>query len=501
MIRLASVTILIAAAVMAVAAPAQAERRLALVIGQSAYPESLLATAANDAGLIAEALRAAGFEVTGLADADQTTLRQALRDFAASAVAAGPESTSFVYVAARGLQFDGETYLAPVDARIRRDTDIPVEGVRASDFIRSISGAPARARFMVLDAARANPFPREGAAIAGGLALTEAEPGTLIAFNAAPGTVAPPESGPYGVYALALAEALREGGLSADALFQRVRLRVVEQTKGAQAPWHVSAIAADFTLLDRAAGAPAPAPAAAPGGAAEAFALAVQRDTIEAYQGFIAAWPSDPLARKARAMLAARREALTWRKTISVNSPESYWSYLRRYPKGPHAADARRRLTRLQAQLEPPPGFDAIAYDVPPPPREEYVLIEDRPVVVFEEFEAPPRVFLRDERDWAPPPPPPAAAGPGLLPLPIPIPLPMRSRLPAAVPPPPPVGLIGPRPIAPPAPASVTPNVGPGRPSAAPQPLTPSPGAAPPRSGIQPLTPPPGARPGFAPPP
>ena len=65
----------------------------------------------------------------------------------------------------------------------------------------------------MLDVARANPFAKSGPPLAGGLALVEPEPGTLIAFNAAPGTVAPDEAGPYSSYAQALAEMMREGGV------------------------------------------------------------------------------------------------------------------------------------------------------------------------------------------------------------------------------------------------------------------------------------------------
>ena len=59
----------------------------------------------------------------------------------------------------------------------------------------------------------------------------------LIAFNAAPGTVAPDEQGPYGAYAQALAEMIRTGGLPLPEVFNRVRLRVNETSKGAQVPW------------------------------------------------------------------------------------------------------------------------------------------------------------------------------------------------------------------------------------------------------------------------
>ena len=78
----------------------------------------------------------------------------------------------------------------------------------------------------MLDAARPQPFIEGGQPIAGGLALVEPDPHTLIAFNAAPGTVAPSEQGPYGVYAQSLAEMIRTGGLPLPEVFNRLRLRV-----------------------------------------------------------------------------------------------------------------------------------------------------------------------------------------------------------------------------------------------------------------------------------
>ena len=81
----------------------------------------------------------------------------------------------------------------------------------------------------------------------------------------------------------------------------------------------------------------------------DAYAAALTRDTLPAYEEFLAAYPGDPLSKRVMAIVAARREAITWRRTYRADTPEAYWSYLRRYPRGPHAADARRRLAILTA--------------------------------------------------------------------------------------------------------------------------------------------------------
>jgi hypothetical protein len=116
----------------------QQEKRIALVIGNGAYAKAPLATAANDGGLIAQTLQAAGFDVTGARDLDGDTLRGAFRDFMKKAEASGPDTVAVVYLAGYGLQFSGENYFIPVDSTIAHDTDIPTEGLRISDYMRHI---------------------------------------------------------------------------------------------------------------------------------------------------------------------------------------------------------------------------------------------------------------------------------------------------------------------------------------------------------------------------
>ena len=180
------------------AAPAQAqsEKRIALVIGNGAYRPATLETAANDAGLIAQTLQAAGFDVVGARDLDGDTLRHALHDFVQKAAESGPDTVAFVYLAGYGLQVSGENYFLPVDANVARDSDIATEGVRLSDYIHQLVGLRLRLGIVVADAARANPFTLQGEPLAGGLALVEPEANMLVAFNAAPDTIGPNEPGP-----------------------------------------------------------------------------------------------------------------------------------------------------------------------------------------------------------------------------------------------------------------------------------------------------------------
>jgi uncharacterized caspase-like protein len=422
------------------AAPAGAqapERRFALVIGNSEYKAGRHPTAANDAGLIAETLRTAGFDVAGARDLDQETLRRSVREFLDKVSAAGPQAVSFVYLAGYGVQFEGENYIVPIDATLSRAEDIPIEAMRISDITRPLSGTAGGVKFVVVDAARQHPYAPAGTPLASGLALIEPDPGMLIAFNTAPGSVAPVENGPYGAFAQALAEMIGTGGIGIDDVFARVRLRVNEKTGGVAVPWYASKITQPFVFMERTPDAPSPPQQVASTmqlqsqpiqqfpDDQQAYIAALERDTIAGYEEFIAAFPDSPHVRRIRALIAVRREAILWRRVLSLNTREAYWSYLERYPQGAHVADCERRLARLAAAYDPPPAFVPMAFDdIPPPPPDEVVYLT-QPQVVFEDpvFVPPPPVpdfFCPPQPpEFVDLPPPPPPIGAFFLPAPV----------------------------------------------------------------------------------
>jgi len=374
-------------AIMASAAEA-ANSRLALVIGESAYPDGALPTSANDAGLVAQVLQAAGFDVVGARDLDGKGVREAMRDFLDRANAAGPDMQAFVYVSGRALQYAGDNYLVPVDARIARAADAPIEAVKISDFTHALAAAPGLARVVVIDGARANPYAQQGDPLAGGLALVDPEPNTVIAFNAAPGAVGVQDAGDYGVYAKSLSGLMRQGGVDVRQVFEQVRIDVNQQTQGAQIPWSAGKLSAPYFIFERAADAAPPRalPARKPLkslSVEEAYEAVIARDDLKDYEEFLREHRKSEQARRVEAILAARREALFWRRALNRNKPEAYWTYLKLYPHGPHAYDAAVRLDALSARREPPQDFDAVEYDdLPPPPRSERVYA-DRPYYYF----------------------------------------------------------------------------------------------------------------------
>ncbi len=434
--------VLIVLRVTAAGAAPGPEKRVAFVVGNANYAAGALPTAANDAGLIAQTLQAAGFAVVGARDLDADTFRQSYAEFLKRVTDAGPGAVAFVYVAGYGLQYGTNNYYVPIGADVSRDVDIPIATIRLSDLLAPLDGLPLKARFAVFDAAYKTPFVIGGAPLAGGFSLVEASPGSLVAYNAAPGTVGSVAKGNYGLYAQSLAAALREGGSSPDEIFERVRLRVDQESKGAEVPWNSSKIAGDFRFFDRGKTAPPPAAGAAQMSALntkplrelpvkDAYTAAVARDSVRSYTEFTTTYGADPLAKRARVLLAARREAVTWQRTVDVDKPNAYWSYGARYPRGPHAADARLRLRELSAAPQPPPNYQALSYDVPPPPPDEAVY-EGRPAIDFADpgTDLPPPPRVPDY--WLPPvpgafldlPPPPEPLALFILPVPVFVPLP-----------------------------------------------------------------------------
>jgi uncharacterized caspase-like protein len=525
--------LVLAAGLFAVAAeaqqPAPPNPRIALVIGNATYRDAALATPANDAGLVAQTLQAAGFDVVGARDLDAQSLRTAFRDFLQKADAAGPDMQAFVYLAGRAVQYNGENYFVPVDAQINRDADVPIEAIRIADFSHALAATPGRARIIVLDAARANPYATEGSPLAPGLALVDPERGELTAFNAAPGTLAGDEEGPYGVYGKTLAGAIRQGGVDIVQAFDQTRVSVNAETQGALLPWSASKLDGPYYVFERAADAPPPALSFAETehrpissfSPEDAYAAAVERDTLKGYREFLAAFPNSDQARRVRAILAVRREAAYWRRTVGADTPRAYWTYLHIYPKGPHIPDARRRLAMLSAEFEPPADFRPETFaDLPPPPPDELVY-DDRPIYAFDDFGPPPPPpsvqygYVEDD-DWRDLPPPPPPAEIGLLPV-LGVALPIaigavafhngfhhdgvaprgqpRLRQAAFAPPPLPANI---RPVAPPRPVA---SAGPVANAAVVKPLRPigrrgQPGAAPGKpAGAPPATPPTAAAP------
>jgi tetratricopeptide (TPR) repeat protein len=227
------------------AAPAPTPRvaiagRAALVIGNSAYRNvPSLNNPANDASLIATALKTDGFDVTVADNLDRDDLIDALKDFAAKADAA---DWAVVYFAGHGIEMGGTNYLIPVDAKLATDRDVGFEAIPIDQVMSAIDGAH-QLRVVILDACRNNPFAermRRGTGtgvfreVGRGLARIEPTQGTVIVYSARPGQVAADGAGDDSPFAIALAHHLTEPGVEVLKLFRLVRDDVLGATGNGQ---------------------------------------------------------------------------------------------------------------------------------------------------------------------------------------------------------------------------------------------------------------------------
>ena len=173
---------------------AQADQRVALVVGNSGYQHvAKLSNPANDAQSVAALLARAGFKVDSRVDLDGASLKRALRDFTDAAQNA---DVAVVYYAGHGIEVDGTNYLIPVDAVLERDVDVEDETVSVDRVMRALDPVK-RLRLVILDACRDNPFThtmkRTVTRRAIGRGLAKMEPltsDTLIAFAAKAGSTA-----------------------------------------------------------------------------------------------------------------------------------------------------------------------------------------------------------------------------------------------------------------------------------------------------------------------
>src|SRR5665647_1951584 len=166
--------------------PAFAEKRVALVMGNSAYQNvNRLTNPVNDSGAMSETLKSAGFDVVELRrDLKVNEMRRALRDFSDKVRDA---DVAVVYYAGHGMEIDGTNYVIPVDAVLERDIDAYDEAVSLDRILTVIEPAK-ELRLVILDACRDNPFSKAmkrtigSRAIGRGLAKVEpSSPNTLIA--------------------------------------------------------------------------------------------------------------------------------------------------------------------------------------------------------------------------------------------------------------------------------------------------------------------------------
>ncbi|MCA9221005.1 MAG: TAXI family TRAP transporter solute-binding subunit, partial [Planctomycetales bacterium] len=210
---------------------ALAEKRVALVIGNSDYRHvPKLPNPASDATAIGEALKRIGFDtVIEANDLTFVDFNKSLRDFASIADTA---DVAVVFFAGHGIAVGNRNYAIPVDAELKSDRDVDYEAVRLDAIVNAVNGAR-RFRLIILDACRDNPFTVSMAAtdrnrsVGRGLGRVEPEGDTLVAFAARDGSTAADGDGNNSPYTAALLANLETPGLEVGLLFRKVRDKVL----------------------------------------------------------------------------------------------------------------------------------------------------------------------------------------------------------------------------------------------------------------------------------
>jgi hypothetical protein len=232
-------------------------RRVALVIGNSNYGHvPVLPNAANDARALHRELMEAGFQsVTLKLDLRREDLVVALSEFAQVADNA---DWAVIYYSGHGIEYKGNNYLIPIDARLRVDRDIDLESIDIGKVLSAAESAR-RLRLVVLDACRNNPFLDQmkrtvaTRALTRGLARTEPDAGTLIVYSAKHGELALDGDGDNSPFALALLRRLKTPNLEIRRLFDLVRDDVLSATNKKQQPYSYGSLSGseDFFFTAR----------------------------------------------------------------------------------------------------------------------------------------------------------------------------------------------------------------------------------------------------------
>jgi hypothetical protein len=285
--------------------------RVALVVGNDAYPQSPLANAVNDARALAELLAQAGFGVELKTDATRAVFTQAVEAFG-QAIGRAEVKLGVFFYAGHGAQVDWRNYLLPVDAQVASAADLPAQCVDLGVLLGHMGKARDKVFLVILDACRDNPFGAAFKLEQKGLSQFDAPVGTVLAFSTAPGSVAADGGGNNGLYSEHLVRELGVKGARIEECFKRVRLNVRVATKGRQIPWESTSLESDVYL----------------------FPTAQKVTEAELERRFAA-------------------ELERWNRIKGSKSAEDWVQYLRDFPQGKFSEIAQDRLNRLLAPVEP----------------------------------------------------------------------------------------------------------------------------------------------------
>lgn len=317
--------------------------RVALVVGNDRYRSvSPLEKAAADATSIAERLQAVGFRVTLKTNVDLAEFKRSIRAFKAE-VSGGDEV--IFYFAGHGVQLGSANYLLPVDVSGNTEDQVRDDALPLQRVLDDIEDRRARFTLAIVDACRNNPFKLGGRAVAArGLGPTAPATGQMVIYSAGAGQLAADrlndkDSNPHSLFTRVFLEEMTQPGVSVDRIVRNVRERVVRLAKAEgydQVPAIYDQTVGDFYLIPPPAGtAVTKVPVPAPG--KPAIAVAEPQAT------------APPASDRARAAAGAAAgpdsiEDAYWAEVQRGGTPRHFEAYLKEFPDGKHAAQAREAM-------------------------------------------------------------------------------------------------------------------------------------------------------------
>jgi uncharacterized caspase-like protein len=209
--------------------------RLALVIGNGHYPDAgePLLQPINDARELTRALRHDGFDVDVIEDASRDDMTRAIERLKGKITA---DSVVMLFFGGYGVQAGHESYMIPVDATIWKEADVRRTGVSVEGVLEVMKEKGARAKLVVIDASRRNPYERRFRQYSHGLAPIAAPDNALILTSATPGKVVEDSSGKHSVLIGELLTQINARMVGAEAAFNKTRVAITKASDGEQVP-------------------------------------------------------------------------------------------------------------------------------------------------------------------------------------------------------------------------------------------------------------------------
>ncbi|UPK04427.1 caspase family protein [Bradyrhizobium sp. 170] len=220
--------------------------RVALVIGNGHYPDASapLAQPINDARGLTAALRGKGFDVDVVEDATKDDMARAIVRLKAKIQ---PDTVAMLFFGGYGVQVGRESFMIPVDAAIWKEADVRRDGVSIEQVLDAMTEKGAKAKLVVVDASRRNPYERRFRSYSHGLAPISAPENALILTSATPGKVADDGKGQYSVLVTELLNNLNSQSGAATA-FNKTRISVSRASDGEQVPQVSSSLLEDVRI-------------------------------------------------------------------------------------------------------------------------------------------------------------------------------------------------------------------------------------------------------------